>query len=109
MKNFTKHQVGDIRPSQLMLTYGVGAIVDMPHISGLIMGLDSWNTHQADEIIEERLLAAVQTVLGKQVKHLYAPPADDTVDNPASLVGVPVVSFPRWMVCPVCRLLAPID
>ncbi|HXR64382.1 MAG TPA: DUF1998 domain-containing protein [Ktedonobacteraceae bacterium] len=109
MRNFTKHQVGDIRPSQLLLTYGVGAIVDMPHISTLIMGLDSWNTNQANEIIEERLLAAVQTVLGKQVKHLYAPPADDTADSAASLVGVPVVSFPRWMVCPACRLLAPID
>ncbi len=106
MKNWTRHQLGDLRPSQLLLTYGVGAIVDMPHISALIMGLESWNISQANEIIEERLLAAVQSVLGKQVKHLYAPPADD---NPTSLVGVPVVAFPRWLVCPACRLLAPID
>lgn len=109
MKQFTRHQVGDIRPSQLLLTYGVGAIVDMPHISALIMGLDSWNTSQTNEIIEERLLAAVQSALGQQIKHLYAPPADDDRDSPYSLVGVPVVSFPRWMVCPACRLLAPID
>lgn len=108
MRNFTRHQVGDIRPSQLLQTYGVGALVDLPHISTLIMGLDSWNIGQASEIIEERLLAAVQTALGRQVKHLYAPPADDS-DSPFSTVGVPVVSFPRWMVCPACRLLAPID
>jgi hypothetical protein len=110
VKHFTKHQIGDLRPSQLLLTYGVGAIVDLPHnISALVMGLENWNTNQASEIIEERLLAAVQSVLGKQVKHLYAPPAEENADSATSLVGVPVVAFPRWMVCPACRLLAPID
>ncbi len=109
MKKLTRHQVADIRPSQLLLTYGVGAIVDMPHISALVMGLDSWNTSQASEIIEERLLAAVQSVMGKQVKHLYAPPAEQSANTTTSVIGVPVVAFPRWMVCPACRLLAPID
>lgn len=109
IKKPTRYQVGDLRPSQLLLTYGVGAIVDLPHISALIMGLDSWNVSQASEILEERLLAAVQSVLGKQVKHLYAPPADESTNGASSLVGVPVVTFPRWMVCPACRLLAPIE
>ncbi len=31
-------KVGDVRPSQVIHTFGVGAIVDLPNISGLVMG-----------------------------------------------------------------------
>ena len=35
---------------------------------------------------------------------LPADPFDST-----SRIGVPVAAFPRWLVCPVCRLLAPLS
>jgi hypothetical protein len=35
-----KHKLGDLRPSQLLLTLGVGSIVDLPNLSVMIMGLD---------------------------------------------------------------------
>jgi hypothetical protein len=110
---YRRYPVGEVRPTQLLLTYGVGSIIDLPHISTLIMGLDDWDIQEAQEINEERLLLAVQSALGSQVKQLLSPPsslvgATNTFDSRAR-TGVPVVAFPRWMVCPRCRLLAPVD
>jgi len=114
-----KRKVGDIRPSQLLFTFGVGAIVDLPNLSVMVMGLDDWPMEQgASEISEPRLLRAVQHELGSQVAKLLTPPVtpesvgyqaspfDDTAN-----VGVPVAPFPRWLLCPFggCRLLAPIQ
>ena len=108
-----KYAVGDVRPSQLLLTYGVGAIIDLPHLSTLIMGLDDWDTSNMQEISEERLLQALQSSLGPQLKYLLSPPhSPDTPQgpfDPAALIGVPVAAFPRWMVCPRCHLLAPVE
>ncbi len=105
-----KYQVGDLRPSQLLLTYGVGAIIDLPHMSALIMGLDDWNTQNAEEIGEPRLLQVIQSVMGPRVQRLLSPPVDESsAPRSFALVGVPVATFPRWMVCPACRLLASVD
>src|SRR5690348_8258524 len=108
-----KYAVGAIRPSQLLFTYGVGSIIDLPQISTLVMGLDEWDIRDAEEIAEERLLQVVQSVLGPQVKQFLTPPTSEgTGPNQsyaAALRGVPVVPFPRWMRCPWCNLLASID
>lgn len=110
MKGYNKAQVGDIRPSQILWTYGIGAIINLPRLSTIIMGLDEWDTSKAEELHEERLLTAVQSVLGPQVCALRQPPIDEQGENnSASTVGIPVSAFPRWMICPFCRLLAPID
>ena len=37
-----EHRVGDVRPTQLLHTYGVGAMVDLPNIAAMVMGLDDW-------------------------------------------------------------------
>ncbi len=112
-KNETS-KVGEMRPSQILHTFGVGAIVDLPNISAMVMGLDDWPAVGADEIGEVRLLAAVQQSLGPQVKRLLAPPRqiESAVPDPfatATDTGVPVATFPRWMVCLFCHLLAPLD
>jgi len=114
-----KRKVGDIRPSQLLFTFGVGAIVDLPNLSVMVMGLDDWPMEQGvSEISEPRLLRAVQHELGSQVAKLLTPPVTpesvgyqaSPFDDMAS-VGVPVAPFPRWLLCPFggCRLLAPIQ
>lgn len=108
--------VGDVRPSQLMFTYGVGAIIDLPKLSVIVSGLDDWPTNPtyARPIIEERLLTAVRFKL-PDVAKLLAPPIVADSGLPAdpfdstSRIGVPVAAFPRWLVCPVCRLLAPLS
>ncbi|MCG3145304.1 MAG: hypothetical protein HONDAALG_02893 [Gammaproteobacteria bacterium] len=112
-----KKKVGELRPSQLLHTFGVGAVVELPNLSVMVMGLDDWPVEQgASEINEPRLLRAVQQELGQQVVKLLTPPVtpestgfqanpfDDTAN-----IGVPVAPFPRWLLCPYCRLLAPIQ
>ncbi|HEX5081873.1 MAG TPA: DUF1998 domain-containing protein [Blastocatellia bacterium] len=112
-----KRKVGDLRPSQLLHTFGVGSIVELPNLSVMVMGLDDWPVEQgASEINEPRLLRAVQRELGSQVVKLLTPPVTHDSTGPQSNpfddtanIGVPVAPFPRWLLCPYCRLLAPIQ
>src|SRR5437867_11623923 len=68
-------KVGDLRPSQMLYTFGVGSIVELPNLSVMIMGLDDWPVEQgAREITEPRLLRAVQYELGMQAAKLLSPP-----------------------------------
>lgn len=105
--------VGNVRPSQLLWTYGPGALIDLPNLSVLTMGLDKWNTDRCLPIDEARLLAAVRKVLGPQVERLRIPPflRDESIDplSAEGKVGVPVRPFPRWLRCVKCGLLAEYD
>src|SRR5437764_5988625 len=92
-KSPAMNELGDLRPSQLIYTFGVGALLDLPNTSALILGLDDWDTRYCTEINEERLLGAVQKRCGQQVKKLMHPPLsfeDDNRDPTAPAVGVPV-------------------
>lgn len=111
-------KVGEIRPSQVLTTFGIGAIIDLPNISVMVMGLEDWEPflQDASEITEERLLASVRQMLGNQVRSLRNAPIVPETDgfsagpfDPAAQVGIPVAPFPRWMVCPYCRRLAPLS
>jgi hypothetical protein len=109
-----KPRVGELRPSQILTTFGIGSIVDLPHISVMVMGLEDWPNSDYREITEERLLASVRSTLGGQVNALRSPPIVPDTDrlNPfeeQSYLGVPVAPFPRWMLCPRCRRLAPLS
>ena len=89
--------LGEIRPSQFIFSFGVGALLDLPQLSVMILGLQNWDVRYSREISEDRLLAALQRRLGRQVTRLLHPPIppDDQEHNPAaSPIGVPVVPFP---------------
>lgn len=106
-------RVGGVRPSQLMFTYGVGSLADLPNMTVLIGGLDRW-TRQRLPIREPRLLEAVQVLLGRQVQRLEAAPLLEDTGNPFddwAKEGVPAFPFPRWLRCsnPACNLLATVD
>jgi hypothetical protein len=107
------HPVGQVRPSQLLWTYGPGALIDLPNLSVITMGLDRWDTDSCLPVEEARLLAAVRRVLGPQVSRLRVPPfMKDESANPFSAegkIGVPVRPFPRWQRCVKCGLLAEFD
>jgi hypothetical protein len=107
-------RVGELRPSQLLYTFGVGAHIDLANLAVIVMGLDFWKREGAVDIPEARLLQAVQRQLGPQVERLYTPPAipSDLIQSPfdaAARIGVPVSVFPCWLRCPACDLIAPID
>src|SRR5580700_10940996 len=112
-KDSKRCKVGELRPSQALTTFGIGSIIDLPNLSVMVMGLEDWPFKDTVEIGEQRLLASVKEVLGKQVKALRsAPVVPDTYQvnqfDASALVGIPVAPFPRWMVCPYCRRLAPL-
>lgn len=112
--NSKRCKVGELRPSQALTTFGIGSIIDLPSLSVMVMGLEDWPVKDTVEIGEQRLLASVKEVLGQQVAALRsAPIPQETFQaNPfdaAALVGIPVAPFPRWMVCPYCRRLAPLS
>src|SRR5678816_3278565 len=109
MPPFNKLRVGEVRPSQVVHTFGIGAIVDLPAFSAIVMGLEEWDppTPQT-EIVEPRLLGLVQSQLGSQVSHLVGPRVTvsrgrvDPLD-PETKRGVPLSPFPRWVRCPACN------
>lgn len=105
--------VGEVRPSQLLWTYGPGALIDLPNLSVVTLGIDQWEKDHCQPIREPRLLAAVRKVLGPQVENLRMPPfqKSELVDpwSAKANIGVPVRPFPRWMRCVKCGLLSPFD
>ena len=105
--------VGQVRPSQLIWSYGPGALIDLPNLSVITMGLDRWDIDRCPPIDEARLLAEVRRVLGPQVNRLRMPPIlQENGADPLSAegkIGVPVRPFPRWLRCVKCGLLAEYD
>jgi Domain of unknown function (DUF1998) len=110
-------RVGALRPSALIHTFGVGSVVDLPRLSAMVMGLDDWRLDNAPRIEEPRLLAKIRQQEGlEHVEALHGPPQTEDRGgltggalDPANLIGVPVAPFPRWLLCPVCRKLAPVE
>src|ERR1700743_684967 len=93
-------RVGELRPTQLLPTYGVGAVTDLPNLSVVVSGLDDWDLANAERVVEDRLLAAVQAQLGTQVETLRTPPYTQETSDPFAewaRVGVRVRLFPRWL------------
>ena len=56
----SSYVVGQVRPSQLLWTYGPGALIDLPNLSVVTMGLDRWVTEYCPPVEEARLLAPAQ-------------------------------------------------
>lgn len=109
-------RVGEVRPSAAVSQFGIGSVIDLPHLSVVVCGLDRWPVDLARDAIDEpRLVAAIQQAIPTVTALVRPPrsPGDDggrvrartTVDA----VGLPVLAFPRWLVCPRCRRLASLD
>ena len=56
---------GQVRRSQVITTYGPGALIDLPQESAIVAGLDEWPPpHKLDEIDEPRLARKLQAITG---------------------------------------------
>lgn len=114
-----RSKVGSVRPSALLYTSGVGATVDLPHLSVMPHGLDAWQRYYdrraggADVIVEPRLLDLVRAYLGDQVTQLrkapWAPEAPGGFGDEPIDLGIPARIFPQWLRCTGCNLLAPVS
>jgi len=106
-----KEVVGEIRKGQIVTMFGIGSMVDLPHISVLVRGLNQWTPGACKEIVEPRLLCAVRAKLPTVSKIRACP--DKNSDEPeykkVDPSGVPVSIFPRWLRCPLCNVIGQVD
>lgn len=99
----SRRAVGDVRPSQLITTFGPGAVVDLQTMSIIVAGIDHWPTDPDDAIQELRLQRALR------VDRFF--PAEASEGSFYTRRGtIPAYIFPRYQVCPVegCRTLSAI-
>jgi len=104
-------QKNELRLSQLIQTFGPGALIDLPNDSVIMMGLDWWPIDRRGamrEIKEPRLVRYLKALLehpetgepwiedGTEIA-LFEPPLDDG-DLTKKQAKVPSRVFPRWEV-----------
>ncbi len=89
---------GQIRRSQVITTYGPGALIDLPQESAIVAGLDEWPPlHKLEEVDEPRLARKLQAITGVAVPRMVAPPPVSS-DPGAAPVGIGAWRFPEWFV-----------
>lgn len=90
---------GQIRLSQIVTTFGPGAMVDMPDASVIIAGLDHWHyeTGKIPEVREPRLVEKLKHILGVTDLTLrLPPPASENVHG--FRPDVTGWRFPEWFI-----------
>ena len=85
---------GQVRRSQLLTTFGPGALIDLPKHSVLVGGLDDWRGN-GTLLDEPRLLEKIRRFL-PDIHELREPPIDPDPQRPTA--GVTVWQFPEWFV-----------
>ncbi len=86
---------GEIRQSQMITTFGAGSMVDLPHQSVIIGGLNHWTDKDCKIIDEERLSKYIsQKVLGVASIQLKTPPIDEE-ELGDRRIGVTAFTFPK--------------
>ena len=88
---------GQIRQSQVLTTFGPGAMVDLPNHAVLIGGLEHWTTEGLKPIYEERLVAKLEKLMEVSNLKLFAPPVD-LQDPFGPKTGITAWLFPEWFV-----------
>jgi len=88
--------------SQLLLTYGPGAMMDLPENAVVVAGLQDWDYKGSSwkPVEEERLVALLKQQLGAKLSPSFAglrhPPTFDEDRRDSNAPGVAVRLFPCW-------------
>lgn len=106
-----RNELGELRRSAVVTTFGPGAIVDFragdAPISVVAGGLEAWDQRSPpagirnEQSVFEARLQKQLNVAGFRLPPVY--PGDND-DERRSLVGV---RFPTWLQCPQCHILKP--
>lgn len=95
----SKRPHGSIRRSQVLTTYGPGAMVDLPTRSVIIGGLESWSDGGREPVYEDRLTQRLAKDLQVPGLKLFTPPGDPG-DPAQPYTGITAWIFPEWFVGP---------
>jgi hypothetical protein len=90
-------RLGSVRRSQVVTTYGPGALIAVDDGSFMVAGIDRWDVVDADAVPERRLEQQLH------VHALYLPPSE--TESFRSTRGLPVIRFPSMHSCAECRRL----
>lgn len=88
--------------SQLLLTYGPGAMMDLPENAVVVAGLQDWDYKGPGwkPVEEERLVALLKQQLGAKLSSSFSglrlPPMFDEERRDSNAPGVAVRLFPSW-------------
>ena len=89
---------GQLRRSQVITTFGPGALIDLPNDSAIVGGLDTWGGEAGLERIDEpRLSAKLASMTGVPDPRLYAPPPEPEGWQDRQR-GIGAWRFPEWFV-----------
>ena len=93
-KDKKKRPHGQIRQSQVVMTFGPGSMFDLPNQAVIVGGLEYWT--KGDEIHEPRLLAKLKDLLQLPSLVLHAPPPADDDPGSTQKTGIDSIQFPEW-------------
>ncbi len=85
-----------IRQSQLITTYGPGAMIDLPDHSVIVSGLKDWPRLRREKIDEPRLTAKLRRLLDVPDLELWTPPRHEEDARKPAPVGARI--FPTWFI-----------
>ena len=92
----------NIRPSQIIGSFGPGSIYDNQLDSMIIMGLDKWKPEKFKVERDEILLQEIKKNSFPNLESLYSISSSKDPEDPGM---VPIRSFPTWGFCPKCDKL----
>jgi len=111
---------GKVRRSQVVRTYGPGAMIDLVDHAVMVSGLDFWSyppgKAEAASLPEPRLRDRLAPRFAKADRplapeHCFRMPPVGDEKEPTKTSGIQVLELPRWFVCqnPECRALVRSD
>lgn len=102
-KGFIQYKiVGEIRKSQSVTTYGPGSLIDFPRMSGIINGIDNWESTLGKYNFEKMVIHErnLEKILGKQ---FFVQP--QLLGDNKNAYGITIERFPEYCYCPECGAL----
>ena len=89
---------GQLRQSQVITTYGPGALIDLPEDAAIVGGLETWpNPSTLEEIVDPWLSGLLQSLTDIPSPRMYAPPPQPEEPWLAGR-GIGAWRFPEWFV-----------
>jgi hypothetical protein len=88
---------GSIRHSQIISTFGPGALVDLVDEAAIVAGLSWWA--RGPRVVEDRLTYMLKLQEGYEQIELYGPPTAGKDLNDPDRRWIKAFLFPEWFVC----------